>query len=180
MTLPIWLQSLLPSHSRALTPETLVDLSILIACRSAENRGGPFGAVVANAAGDIIEVGWNSVITSNDSTAHAEITAIRRTEGHFSTHYLGDVTPALILYSSCAPCIQCFGAVYWSGIQKVVYAAQSEQALECGFDEGPISPELWEQARERKNIDAQHWESPKTLDPSLPFSIFKRMNGRRY
>ncbi|MCY7729965.1 nucleoside deaminase, partial [Bacillus safensis] len=39
--------------------------------------GGPFGAVIVKD-GQIIAEGSNNVTTSNDPTAHAEVTAIRK------------------------------------------------------------------------------------------------------
>jgi pyrimidine deaminase RibD-like protein len=41
------------------------------------NRGGPFGAVIVKD-GKVIAEGANEVISTNDPTAHAEITAMRR------------------------------------------------------------------------------------------------------
>ena len=40
------------------------------------NFGGPFGAVIVKN-GEVIAEGFNNVTSSNDPTAHAEITAIR-------------------------------------------------------------------------------------------------------
>ena len=45
--------------------------------RMEANEGGPFGALVARD-GVILAEGWNMVTSSNDPTAHAEVSAIRR------------------------------------------------------------------------------------------------------
>ena len=42
-----------------------------------ENIGGPFGAAVIAANGEILAVTSNSVLRDNDPTAHAEVNAIR-------------------------------------------------------------------------------------------------------
>ena len=41
--------------------------------------GGPFGAVVVDENGEVLASGQNEVLSSNDSSAHAEIQAIRKT-----------------------------------------------------------------------------------------------------
>ena len=71
--------------------------------------GGPFGAVVV-IDGNIVAEGWNQVTSSNDPTAHAEVTAIRsacRTLGSFSLAG-GEI------YTSCEPCPMCLAAIYWA------------------------------------------------------------------
>lgn len=45
-----------------------------------------------------------------------------------------------MLYSSCEPCAMCLGAILWSGVPRVVYAARREDAEAIGFDEGPVFP----------------------------------------
>jgi tRNA(Arg) A34 adenosine deaminase TadA len=34
----------------------------------------------------------------------------------------------------------CLGAILWSGVPRVVYAAHREDAEAIGFDEGPVLP----------------------------------------
>lgn len=143
---PSWL----PTFDRAarLEPAALMALAVDVAMASATHGGGPFGAVVADAQGCVLDVGWNQVISSRDSTAHAEIVALRRAQQHAASHRLDGCA----VYSSCAPCIQCFGALYWSGVQAVYAAARKEDAERIGFDEGPPMEELWRHAAQAKGI----------------------------
>lgn len=39
------------------------------------------------------------------------------------------------LYTSCEPCPMCLGAIYWSRLSKVVYAADRHDAASIGFDD---------------------------------------------
>lgn len=100
-------------------------------------QGGPFAALVVRD-GEIIGRGTNVVTTLNDPTAHAEITAIRRActeENHFE---LKDCT----LYATCEPCPMCLGAAYWARLDRVYFAATSEDAADAGFDDSHIYEEL--------------------------------------
>jgi guanine deaminase len=94
------------------------------------NEGGPFGAVVVRE-GKIIGSGHNEVLKTNDPTAHAEITAIRRASEALRTHDLSEC----VLYTSCYPCPMCMGAIFWARIPRVYYAATMEDAAEGGFDD---------------------------------------------
>jgi tRNA(Arg) A34 adenosine deaminase TadA len=75
--------------------------------------------------------GFNTVVESHDPTAHAEIAAIREACERLGTHDLSGCT----LYTSCEPCPMCLGAIYWAGIDRVVYAASRSDAACVGFDD---------------------------------------------
>ena len=104
--------------------DAVLALAVELALHSAELKGGPFGAVITDAARKIVSVGVNAVVASQDSTSHAEINAIRQAHKVTGTYNLKEHR----LYTSCAPCILCFGAIYWSGIQEVMAAAHVAQA----------------------------------------------------
>ena len=99
--------------------------------------GGPFGALIVRN-GEIISEANNRVVISNDPTAHAEILAIRQASKVLGTHILADC----ILYASCEPCPMCLGAIYWSGIKKVVFAASRKDAAAAGFNDSLIYDEI--------------------------------------
>lgn len=99
-----------------------------------EKEGGPFGAVIVDKEGNIIETGNNQVLSSKDPTAHAEITAIRKACKKLNTYDLSDY----ILFTSCEPCPMCLSAIIWSNIKEVYYACTKEDAEEIGFRDEAI------------------------------------------
>lgn len=111
--------------------------AIEIAASNIEQGGGPFGAVIVNDNKIISEAG-NRVVLDSDPTAHAEILAIRSASSLLKTHELNDCT----LYSSCEPCPMCLGAIYWSGIKKVVYSCDRSDAEIAGFSDKLIYDEI--------------------------------------
>ncbi|WP_435380213.1 nucleoside deaminase [Echinicola jeungdonensis] len=91
-------------------------------------KGGPFGCIVVKE-GVVIGKGNNSVLSTNDPTAHAEIMAIRdacKSLGHFQ---LEDCE----VYSSCEPCPMCLGAIYWARPKRVFFANTRKDAANAGL-----------------------------------------------
>ena len=101
------------------------------------NQGGPFGAVVVKG-GTIIGEGCNSVLATNDPTAHAEIVAIRAASAHLGSFQLRGCE----LWTTCEPCPMCLAAAYWARIDKVHYACASADAARAGFDDRVVYEEL--------------------------------------
>ena len=123
----------------------------LAATHSADGRHGPFGAVVVREArGDsperVVAEGWNAVVDQHDPTAHAEIQAIRRAAEALGTHDLS----GCVLYTSCEPCPMCLAAIYWSRVDRVVYAAGKEDAAAIGFDDAFFYEEITKPWPQRK------------------------------
>lgn len=109
------------------------------------NGGGPFGAVIVRK-DKIISEAFNRVTLNNDPTAHAEILAIRHAASVLKSYELDDCT----LYSSCEPCPMCLGAIYWSGIKKVVYGCNRADAESAGFSDKLIYDEIMLDPSKRK------------------------------
>jgi tRNA(Arg) A34 adenosine deaminase TadA len=99
--------------------------------------GGPFGAVVAKDE-KILAEAFNRVVLTNDPTAHAEILAIREAAKVLGSHNLAGCT----IYSSCEPCPMCLGAIYWAGIERVVYGYERKDAEKAGFSDNVIYEEI--------------------------------------
>ncbi len=109
------------------------------------NSGGPFGAVVVKD-NKIIGEGFNSVTSTNDPTAHAEIIAIREACKKLKSFQLDDC----IIYTSCEPCPMCLGAIYWARPKKVFFAGNRNDAAEFGFDDQFIYDEMGKEMDDRK------------------------------
>ena len=82
----------------------------------------PVGAVIV-IDDRIIARAHNLTETLNDVTAHAEMQAITAAANFLGGKYLQNCT----LYVTLEPCQMCAGALYWSQISKIVYAAKDEQ-----------------------------------------------------
>lgn len=113
-------------------------------------RGGPFGAVIVRA-GEVVATGVHLVTTSNDPTAHAEITAIRRAAAELASPLLS----GCVLYSSCEPCAMCLAAAYWSRLDAVFFGNTSADAARAGFDDAMIYQQLALPATDRSLHSAQ-------------------------
>jgi len=101
------------------------------------NEGGPFGAVIVKD-GEIVGRGWNQVTSTNDPTAHAEIVAIRDACARLETFSLAGCE----IYTSCEPCPMCLSAINWARLDRIYYAATSEDAAAIGFDDSSLYHDL--------------------------------------
>ncbi|MFV0388924.1 MAG: nucleoside deaminase [Pyrinomonadaceae bacterium] len=109
------------------------------------NAGGPFGAVIVKE-NEIIAEGWNTVTSTNDPTAHAEINAIRNACDALDGFQLLGCT----IYTSCEPCPMCLGAIYWARPDRVFFAGTRADAADAGFDDEFIYEELTRSRAQRK------------------------------
>ncbi|MAS56305.1 nucleoside deaminase [Nocardioides sp.] len=112
------------------TDQTWLSRAIELAVANVADGGGPFGAVIVRD-GTLVAEGQNRVTRDLDPTAHAEVQAIRaagRVVGDFS---LAGCT----LFASCEPCPLCVSAALWARLDRVVFAADRDDAARGGFDD---------------------------------------------
>jgi len=123
-----------------------------------QQTGGPFAAAIFDMQSQqLLAVGVNIVVPSHNCTNHAEMTAIILAQQSLQTFNLSDKGNFELL-TSCEPCAMCFGALPWSGIQHLAYAATSADAEAIGFDEGAKHPD-WINALQQRGITV----SPEVL-----------------
>ena len=115
----------------------LLKRTIEIADQAKQKGNHPFGALLADGEGRILLEQENDQISGKDCTAHAETALIRKASGIYSREELEKFT----LYSCCEPCCMCTGAMYWSGLGRMVYACRESQLKECTGDD-PRNPTL--------------------------------------
>jgi tRNA(Arg) A34 adenosine deaminase TadA len=94
----------------------------------------PFGACIVKD-DRLIAAAHNTVWASLDSTAHAEINAIRAACAALRSIDLAGCT----IYSTCEPCPMCFAACHWAKISTIVYGASIADARRTGFSELTIA-----------------------------------------
>jgi tRNA(adenine34) deaminase len=82
----------------------------------------PVGAVIV-CNKRVIAKAHNQTERLQDVTAHAEMLAITSAQNHLGSKYLNECT----LFVTLEPCNMCGGALYWSQIGRVVYAASDEK-----------------------------------------------------
>jgi len=83
----------------------------------------PVGAVVA-LKGEIIGRGHNLRETLQDSSAHAEIIALRQ-----AARYLGDWRlSGAVIYATIEPCPMCAGALLQFRVETLIYGARDPKA----------------------------------------------------
>ncbi len=110
-----------------------------------DGNGGPFACVVVKE-GKIIARGTNTVTSTNDPTAHAEIVAIRNACKELKSFQLSGCE----IYTSCEPCPMCLGAIYWARPDKIYYANGRNDAAKIGFDDEILYEELSQKISDRK------------------------------
>ena len=95
--------------------------------REARDHGdGAYGAILVADDGEVLLEAKNSVRTDHDCTAHAELSLVRQASRTYSAKELANCT----LYASCEPCAMCAGAIFWSGIGRVVFGLSYSRLYE--------------------------------------------------
>ena len=95
-----------------------MEKAIALSAKAVEHGNEPFGAVLVKD-NKIVYTNENQIYTRNDPTFHAEFGLIRRFCEETGITDLSDYT----LYSSCEPCYMCCGAMVWTKLGRLVYAA---------------------------------------------------------
>lgn len=149
--LPDWAAAMAPTDACYPDREGRMRLAIALAEANVDHGGGPFGAaVVERASGRLVAAGVNRVLAEGLSVAHAEVVAMSLAQQRLGSYDLaaaGDFE----LVTSAEPCVQCFGALFWSGVSAVVCGARSADAEAAGFDEGP-KPANWAELLTARDI----------------------------
>jgi tRNA(adenine34) deaminase len=87
----------------------------------------PVGAIVVKD-GEIISQAFNSPITLQDPTAHAEILALRNAGQRLNNYRLIDAE----LYVTIEPCIMCMGALIHARIKRLIFGTYDLKAGAAG------------------------------------------------
>ena len=113
-------------------------LALKEAAAAAEHGDVPVGAVVVDAAGDLVGSAHNRREADADPTAHAELLALRAAATAVGSWRLEGCTLVVTL----EPCTMCAGALVLARVAKVVYGAADPKAGAVGS--------LWDVVRDRR------------------------------
>ena len=153
--LPAWVQPFVAAYDPDFaTPEKRMALVIALSAENIKHKtGGPFAAAIFDNNNLLIAPGVNLVTSANCSILHAEIIAIalaQKALGRYDLSNAGKETYELA--ASTEPCAMCFGAVPWSGVNRLLCGARDEDARAVGFDEGAKLSE-WPEALKERGIE---------------------------
>lgn len=149
ITVPAWVDETVQSFGHLVDDESRARLVVRLARMNSERGGGPFGAAVFLGE-NFVAAGVNRVLETQLSIAHAEVVALMRAQQLLAGTGLPATGP-YTLVTSTDPCCQCFGALIWSDVERLVCAAHTEDAEAAGFDEGP-KPSDWVQILEGRGV----------------------------
>jgi tRNA(Arg) A34 adenosine deaminase TadA len=106
-------------------------------CREGMAAGNsPFGCAIARG-DEIVAVAHNTVLTTIDITAHAEVNALRQGCKHSRQIFL----EGAIVATTCEPCPMCMSALHWARVDTVYFGATVQDAKDTGFNELQIPAE---------------------------------------
>ncbi len=152
------------------TDTRLLRVAIEVARRSVANGNQPFGAVLADAQGNLLLEGENTVETDRDCTGHAETNLMRKASRTYDREFLAGCT----LYTSAEPCAMCAGAIFWGNVKRVVYALAIEPLYDI-IQDHPNNPSLYMHAAEVLGRATQPWEvagpAPELLEEASEIHI---------
>ncbi|MGN0072091.1 MAG: nucleoside deaminase [Atopobiaceae bacterium] len=102
-----------------------------------EHGNEPFGAVLVKD-GEVVAENENQIYTRHDPTFHGEAGLLREFCARTAITDLRDYT----LYSSCEPCFMCSGAMVWTRLGRLVYAASNSDLEEILGKKGSSCAEI--------------------------------------
>jgi len=142
-----------------------------VAERSMLNGNLPFGCILVDARGTIIEEGENTVISTKDNIAHCEINVAHQLAGKYDWEYLNQCT----VFASTEPCAMCAAAIYWSGIGKLVYGLSKEKYHEVAHTDNPnhILNVHAEELLARGGRKMDHWSFDRERNSGQIFGMAK-------
>jgi len=111
-----------------ITHEKYMNMALVEAKKAGQNGEVPIGAILVAGNGEVLSSAYNSTIFLCDSSAHAEMLAIRKAGIKIHNYRLLNTT----LYVTVEPCIMCMGAVIHARIKKVVFGTYDQKGGAAG------------------------------------------------
>ena len=137
-----------------------------IARRARAHGNRPFGARLVAGNGAVLAGAENTQMTDEQVLAHAEMNLLHRAVQEF----MPDVLATSTLYTSAEPCAMCAGAIFWSGLNRLVFGLSGDRLHQMsGFSPQTLVPS----AREVLARAGRHVEIVGPLFESEAEAIFR-------
>lgn len=107
-----------------------MEKAIELAYAAKEKGDNPFGSILVDDKGNILMEDENTQVTENDITGHPELKIAKRAAAKYDEEFLRKCT----MYNSAEPCTMCTGAIYWSGIGRIVFGISKKRLNELNKD----------------------------------------------
>lgn len=117
--------------------EALLRRAIAESAKAREAGMHPFASILVGPDGAVLMVQHNAFMPDHDMTGHAERVLMTRASTTLPMELLRECT----IYTSAEPCAMCAGAIYWTGLKRVVYGL-SEKQLKRITGNHPENPTL--------------------------------------
>ena len=101
--------------------EAYIREAIELAREAVSSGDTPFGSLLV-VGGKVIKRSKNTTVTENDITAHPELKLARWAARELNDEELADCT----MYTSTEPCEMCSTAIYYAGLNRIVYSVSGE------------------------------------------------------
>lgn len=105
------------------TDEEYMKIALDEARRAFDADEVPVGAVVVSE-GIILARAYNSPITNNDPSGHAEMMALRKAADAVGNYRLNGAS----LYVTLEPCVMCAGAIIQSRLSRLIFGARDPKS----------------------------------------------------
>jgi tRNA(Arg) A34 adenosine deaminase TadA len=94
--------------------------------RQAKMKGNhPFGCLLADADGNILLEGENTVVTEHNDCGHAETNLMIAASKKYDRDFLSRCS----IYTTGEPCAMCTGAIYWANVGRIVIGFAEKDLL---------------------------------------------------
>ena len=117
--------------------EHFLRLAIAESAKARAAGNHPFASILVGPDGTILMTQHNAYLPLHDMTGHAERVLMTRASTTLPAALLKECT----IYTSAEPCAMCAGAIYWTGLKRVVYGL-TERDLKAITGNHPENPTL--------------------------------------
>lgn len=107
------------AKAESFSHEYWMQYALNLAQRAWQQGEVPVGAVLVHSQ-QVIGEGWNQTISLCDTSAHAEILALRQAGQSLENYRL----PGSVMYVTLEPCVMCAGALLQSRLSTLVFGAR--------------------------------------------------------